>query len=91
MLNKKKVYIVLAAVMALMGVIEVLWAHPHYHMVWNTVPGADIIIGFAGAWALIILTKKIMAGLLQREEGYYETDTLTNSSVDHNRGGGGYD
>ena len=72
MLNRKKVYIILAAIMALMVGVEVLWAHPHYHMVWNTVPGFDILIGFAGAWFLIILAKKIMASALQREEDYYE-------------------
>lgn len=41
-------------------------------MIWNEVPGADIVIGFAGAWLLILLAKKIMAGLFQRREDYYE-------------------
>lgn len=59
-----------------MVVIEVLWAHPHYHMIWNTVPGFDLLIGFAGAWFLIILAKKIMAHMLQREEDYYEQNPL---------------
>lgn len=76
MLNRKKVYIILAAVAALMVIVEVLWAHPHYHMIWNTVPGADLVIGFAGAWFLIILAKKIMAGTIQREEDYYEHTPL---------------
>ena len=76
MLNRKKVYIILAAIMALMVGIEVLWAHPHYHMIWNEVPGFDLLIGFAGAWFLIILAKKIMAHLLQREEDYYEREHL---------------
>ena len=76
MLNRKKVYIILAAIMALMVVIEVLWAHPHHHMIWNTVPGFDLIIGFAGAWFLIILAKKIMANVLQREEDYYEAEPI---------------
>jgi len=62
--------------MALMVVIEVLFAHPHHHMIWNTVPGFDLLIGFAGAWFLIILAKKIMASLLQREEDYYEQAPL---------------
>ena len=72
MLNRKKVYIILAAIMALTVVIEVLWAHPHYHMIWNEVPGFDLLIGFAGAWFLIILAKKIMAHTIQRSEDYYE-------------------
>lgn len=41
-------------------------------MIWNTVPGADIVLGFAGAWLLILLAKKIVAGLLQRKESYYD-------------------
>lgn len=41
-------------------------------MIWNTLPGADVIIGFAGAWLLILLAKKLMAPLLQRREDYYE-------------------
>lgn len=41
-------------------------------MIWNEVPGADIVIGFAGAWLLILLAKKIMGGLFQRREDYYE-------------------
>ena len=71
--NKKRVYLLLAAVMAVMAVVEVLFAHPHYHMIWNRVPGFDLLIGFAGAWALILLAKVAMAKLLQRDEDYYES------------------
>ena len=72
--NKKRVYLLLAAVMAVMVIIEVFFAHPHYHMIWNVVPGFDIIIGFAGAWGLIVLAKIVMAKLLQRGEDYYDKD-----------------
>ena len=41
-------------------------------MIWNTVPGADILIGFAGAWILILLAKKIMSTLFQRDENYFD-------------------
>ena len=71
--NKKRVYLLLGAVMAVMVVVEVLFAHPHYHMIWNRVPGFDLLIGFAGAWALILLAKVAMAKLLQRDEDYYES------------------
>ena len=71
--NKKRVYLLLGAVMAVMVVVEVLFAHPHYHMIWNSVPGFDLLIGFAGAWALILLAKVAMAKLLQRDEDYYES------------------
>ena len=71
--NKKRVYLLLGAVMAVMVVVEVLFAHPHYHMIWNSVPGFDLLIGFAGAWVLILLAKVVMAKILQREENYYES------------------
>ena len=69
---KKKAYIFLIAFILVMVVIEVLFAHPHYHMLWNVVPGADVILGFAGAWILILLAKKIMTSLFQRSENYYD-------------------
>ena len=43
-------------------------------MIWNTMPGFDLIIGFAGAWGLIVLAKIVMAKLLQRGEDYYDKD-----------------
>ena len=71
--NKKRGYLLLGAVMAVMAVVEVLFAHPHYHMIWNSVPGFDLLIGFAGAWVLILLAKVVMAKILQRDENYYES------------------
>ena len=71
--NKKRVYLLLAVIMVIMVIIEVLFAHPHYHMIWNRVPGFDLLIGFAGAWALILLAKVVMAKILQRDENYYES------------------
>ena len=59
--------------MVIMVIIEVLFAHPHYHMISNRAPGFDLLIGFAGAWALILLAKVAMAKLLQRDEDYYES------------------
>ncbi len=35
-------------------------------------PFAMGVLGFVGAWALIIVSKMIMAPLLQRDENYYE-------------------
>ena len=70
---KKRVYLLLAVIMVIMVIIEVLFAHPHYHMIWNRVPGFDLLIGFAGAWALILLAKVVMAKILQRDENYYES------------------
>ena len=71
--NKKRVYLLLAVIMVIMVIIEVLFAYPHYHMIWNSVPGFDLLIGFAGAWGLILLAKVVMAKILQRDENYYES------------------
>ena len=72
MKHKKKAYLILGIFLLIMVLIEVLFAHPHYHMPWNLIPGADILIGFAGAWILIFLAKILMARLFQSDEDYYE-------------------
>ena len=68
MQDKKKVYLILGIVIVLMSVLEALFAHPHHHRLWNVVPGADIAIGFGGAWLLILMGKVIMNKLLRRPE-----------------------
>ena len=69
---KKKAYIFLIAFILVMVIIEVLFAHPHYHMPWNEIPGADILIGFVGAWLLIFIAKIVLAHLIPRPTDYYE-------------------
>lgn len=73
-LTKKTIYIIIGVAVALSLVVEVLFAHPHGHAIWDTVPGADIVIAFVGCWALILFSKKILAPLLQREEDYYDKE-----------------
>lgn len=70
--TKKKIYIAVAIVVIISVIIEVLFAHPHGHEIWHTVPGFDILIAFAGGWILIIFAKKILAPLIQRDENYYD-------------------
>lgn len=55
-----------------MIIIEILFAEPHHHMIWNEIPGADVVIGFGGAWLLILLAKKLITFLFQRKEDYYD-------------------
>ena len=59
-LTKKTIYIIIAVAVAASLVVEILFAHPHGHAIWDTVPGADIIIAFVGCWALILFSKKIL-------------------------------
>ena len=74
---KKKVYLLLGSVLALALLTEILFAHPHHHRLWNVVPGADILIGFDGAWLLILLGKGFMNKLLRRPEAYYARRSRT--------------
>ena len=70
-LTKKTIYIIIGVAVALSLVVEILFAHPHGHAIWDTIPGADIVIAFVGCWALILFSKKILAPLVQRDEDYY--------------------
>ena len=74
---KKKVYLLLGSVLALALLTEILFAHPHHHRLWNVVPGADILIGFGGAWLFILLGKGFMNKLLRRPEAYYARRSRT--------------
>jgi len=70
--DKKRIYLILIFIMAVMVVVEILFAHPHFDMIWNKTTGADIIIGFVGAWFLILISKKLITFLFQRKEDYYD-------------------
>ena len=72
MQNKKRIYLSIFIILAVTLTIEKFFAHPHFSNIWNTLPGADIIIGFAGAWLLIFVSKIVISSLLQRDNGYYE-------------------
>ncbi|MBR6755981.1 MAG: hypothetical protein IKM15_03425 [Peptococcaceae bacterium] len=71
-LSKKLIYMILIGATAVSLVVEILFAHPHGHAIWDTIPGADIVIAFVGCWALILFSKKILAPLVQRDEDYYD-------------------
>ena len=71
--------------LALALLTEILFARPHHHRLWNVVPGADILIGFGGAWLLILLGKGFMNKLLRRPEAYYAKWPRT--AEDYEKGG----
>lgn len=83
MQDKKRIYILLGIVMALALTAEILFAAPHHHMIWNELPGADIVIGFAGAWILILIAKKFMVSLFQRREDYYDEGKKRSREYNH--------
>ena len=67
-MSKKKVYLLAALAMITATVVEVLFAHPHHHNWWDTLPGFDVL----GCAVLIIAAKKIVGPLIQKREDYYE-------------------
>ena len=71
-MTKKKLYLVIAVVLAVALVVEILFAHPHHHQLWHTMPGFDILFGVVGCSVLIIVAKKIVGPILQRDENYYD-------------------
>lgn len=73
-LNKKQVYWIIGAVVALSVVLEFFTAHPHYHEWYHETIGFNVLFGFFGGWLLIIVSKMIMMPMLQRKEEYYEDD-----------------
>lgn len=84
---KKKVYLLLGSVLALALLTEILFARPHHHRLWNVVAGADILIGFGGAWLLTLIGKGLMNKLLRRPEAYYAKRART--AEDCEKGGDG--
>ncbi len=72
-MTKKKLYILLAAVLACSLLAEALIGHFHSPAWWPLPFGYNIFFGFLGCWALIIIAKIIMSPVLQRGEDYYES------------------
>ena len=65
MRDKRKIYVLLGTVIFLALAAEILFALPHHHMIWNEVPGADIVIGFS-AGKIIMKSRGLMVSLPPR-------------------------
>jgi hypothetical protein len=42
--------------------------NPHPHFWWDEIPAFSALLGFAGAWLLVILAKSVASPLLQRPD-----------------------
>ena len=73
-LQKKHVYWLVGAVVALSVIVEFFFAHPHYHEWYHETSGFNVAFGFLGGWLLIIVSKMLMMPLLQKKEDYYDED-----------------
>ncbi len=71
-MDMQKTYLACAVVLVASAVAEFSGVHLHAPHWWPLPFGYNIAFGFVGAWLLIIVSKMIMARLLQRDEDYYE-------------------
>lgn len=72
MLHKKGVFIILICIITVLFLVEIFFSHSHFDMIWNRIPGVDVLIGFVGAWMLVLVAKGVMAKVMQRKEDYYD-------------------
>lgn len=73
-MSKNALYILVAVILAGSMVMEFMGVHMHAPHWWPLHFGYNVFFGFAGCWALIIMSKMIMAAVLQRSEDYYDED-----------------
>lgn len=71
-LTKKQVYYLVGAVLLISMALELCGVHLHAPHWWPLPFGYNVLFGFVGGWLLIIVSKMIMAPLLQRPEDYYD-------------------
>ncbi len=63
--------VLIAAAAAGTAALDLL-AHPHGETWWHQVPGFDLVYGFLGCVAIVIVSKALGKAWLQRRERYYE-------------------
>ena len=70
-ISKKAAYIIIICVCLLIAAAEGFFTHAHGPQ-WRAFPGASLVIAFVGGWALILLSKKLLGPILQRNNDYYD-------------------
>ncbi|MBQ0067486.1 MAG: hypothetical protein KBS60_04845 [Phascolarctobacterium sp.] len=71
-LTKKQIYYITGAILLISMALELCGVHLHAPHWWPLPFGYNVLFGFVGGWLLIIVSKMIMAPLLQRPEDYYD-------------------
>lgn len=71
-MNKKKIWIIIGALLLLAVVLEAALAHPHSTNWWDVLPGFDILFGLGGSFALIALAKGVLGPVFRKEEDFYD-------------------
>lgn len=70
--NKCCLYKLVGLILVICMGLELFGVHLHAPHWWPLPFGYNVFFGFVGAWALIIMSKMIMAPILQRPEDYYD-------------------
>jgi hypothetical protein len=87
-MTKKTVYVLVAVILLASLAAEIGGVHMHAAAWWPLPFGYDIFFGFVGAWVLIIMSKLIMAPILQRDKEYYNKDfTISGDNASDDDGG----
>ncbi|MDN5347303.1 MAG: hypothetical protein PWP65_867 [Clostridia bacterium] len=70
---KRRLGVMGIAAFVLTFLLDIIFLDPHHvELWWHKVPGFDIIFGFIGCVAIIIVSKWLGKHFLQRHERYYE-------------------
>lgn len=70
-MSTNKVLVASGAVLVLSILIELLFVHHHVHYWWHAFVGFDIIYGFLGCVAIIVVSKFLGKAFIQKKEDYY--------------------
>lgn len=74
MMSTKRVVHIVGVVVTLFCALELAGFHLHAPHWWPLPFGYNAFFGFVGAWALILMSKVVMASLLQRDSDYYDKE-----------------
>ena len=71
----KRVWVATAIFVVVSATLDITlrhYAHPEFW--WHTVPAFDLVYGFLGCAAIVVLSKWLGYRFLMRSEDYYERD-----------------
>jgi uncharacterized membrane protein len=68
----KKVLIICAIVLLLTVVLEIAFVRHKIYYWWHELIGFDILFGFFGCAAIIIISRFLGSAFIQRKENYYD-------------------
>ena len=74
---------VVTVVVAALGLVALEWSplsEAHGHDWWHVLPGFDLLYGFAGCVAIVLVSKALGAVWLQRDERYYTRRKTVNDA-----------